>query len=186
MARDRAVVAAGAATGDRRLALPQLGDERRHRVVVGANLVAGGIETAPEDGHARDDRSEPARRQGTSSRRAEPSPVGDHRVDDACRLRRAGFTRLRSGPSAADRGGQEVRPAVSRVTRRRPVASDADRERGHRADGEPSHRCPGCRIPGPARRRTPGTRGRTGRELRATPSRGRRTARRLPATAARP
>ena len=41
MALDRAVVAAGAAAGDRCLAGPEVVDQRRHRVVVGARLRGG-------------------------------------------------------------------------------------------------------------------------------------------------
>ena len=59
MAGDRAVVAAGATACDLRLPLAQLAHEQRHCVVVRANVLAGGIEPAPEDGHGPDDRSEP-------------------------------------------------------------------------------------------------------------------------------
>ena len=51
VAGDRALVAAGAAARDRRLAGTQVGDEGRHRVVVGARLGGGGIEPAAQDGH---------------------------------------------------------------------------------------------------------------------------------------
>ena len=52
VARDRALVAAGAAARDGRLARPQVRDERRHRIVVGARLGGRGIEPAAQDGHA--------------------------------------------------------------------------------------------------------------------------------------
>lgn len=58
MAGDRAVVAAGAARSHGGLAVAQLGDERRHRLVVRAGLRAPGIETAPQDGHRPKDRPE--------------------------------------------------------------------------------------------------------------------------------
>ena len=51
MALDRALVAAGAAARDGRLARPKVGDERGHRVVVGARLGGGGVEPAAQDGH---------------------------------------------------------------------------------------------------------------------------------------
>ena len=52
MALDRTVVAAGAAVRERRLARPQVRDEGRHRVVVGAHVGGRGVESAAQDGHA--------------------------------------------------------------------------------------------------------------------------------------
>ena len=51
MAGDRALVAAGAAGRQRRLSRPQVVDEGRHRLVVGAGLGGRGIEPAAQDGH---------------------------------------------------------------------------------------------------------------------------------------
>jgi hypothetical protein len=51
MAGDRTLVAARAALADERLARPKVGNERAHRVVVGAGLVARRVEPAPQDGH---------------------------------------------------------------------------------------------------------------------------------------
>ena len=52
MARDRPLVAAGAAARDDGLPSPQVVDERRHRVVVRARLGRPGVEPAAQDGHA--------------------------------------------------------------------------------------------------------------------------------------
>ena len=55
VALDRAVVAAGAATGDGRLAGAQVVDQRGHRVVVGARLRGVRVQPAAQDGHGRED-----------------------------------------------------------------------------------------------------------------------------------
>ena len=73
MTGDRAVVAAGAASGDGGLTVAEVRDELGHRVVVGAGLRAPGIESAPQDRHGRKDRSEPGgvgRRRRAMSRRS--------------------------------------------------------------------------------------------------------------------
>ena len=75
MALDRAVVAAGAATGDGVLAAPQVGDERGHRVVVGARLRGVRVQPAAQDGHGRED--SPSSREpagGPYRRAAMPTP----------------------------------------------------------------------------------------------------------------
>ena len=74
MAGDRPVVAAGAAFGDGGLAGAQVGDERGHRIVVGARLGARRVEAAPQDGHRGKDRSEPASARPASARRCEACP----------------------------------------------------------------------------------------------------------------
>ena len=53
MTGDRAVVATGPALSDRGLAVAQVRDEARHRVVIGARLRARGIEAAPQHRHGR-------------------------------------------------------------------------------------------------------------------------------------
>ena len=51
MTGDRALVAPGAGRGDGRLPRPEVADEGRHRLMVGAGLGSTRIEPAAQDGH---------------------------------------------------------------------------------------------------------------------------------------
>ena len=120
VAGDRAVVAAGAAARDGRLARAQVGDEGRHRVVVGARLGGGGIEPAAQDGHG------PMIGRGTIGDRV---PSGGHAGHRPTRRGRRARLRLR-GLCGACRDGRRPRAALpGRSSRSRPAAGSASTAR---------------------------------------------------------
>ena len=138
MPGDRAVVAAGAPAGDLRLALAEVRDERRHRVVVGADLGAGGIEPAPEDGHGADHRSEPVGRNRRRGGHAElptpcvPSRPPAHRPPGRrlCQRADARPRRRRRRPPNPRRRTVRAHRLTSRT---RPRRSTASRSRSRRS-----------------------------------------------------
>ena len=100
VARDGAVVAAGAATGDRRLAGAQVGDEGGHRVVVGAGLRGAGVESAAQDGHG----ARIARRGNRAALPYRPAAHADEPPRPAPRSRSScAGVRLAASPAAATR-----------------------------------------------------------------------------------
>ena len=100
VALDRAIVAAGAAPRDRRLARAQVVDEGRHRVVVGAHVGRRGVESAAQDGHG-----------GMIGRETgEPDAAGGRP-----RPMRTVLTVL--GPSAGRRGGAAATAAAALARR---------------------------------------------------------------------